>query len=71
VDADTPSMAVGVDGEAVSMRAPVHCRIQPGALRVRVPRNRPGLRAPRPTVDWARLWRLALPAGRQSRASRS
>lgn len=63
VEADAPAVPVGVDGEAVMMRTPVPCTIRPAALRVRVPRHRPGA-APPPELDWARLRRLALPAGR-------
>src|SRR5439155_5381253 len=53
VDAVTPTVPVGVDGEAVPMPTPVRCVIRPGALRVRVPRHRPGVRTPGPAVDWA------------------
>jgi diacylglycerol kinase family enzyme len=60
VDADSPSVPVGVDGEAVTMPTPVRCTIRPGALLVRVPRHRPGTRPPRPELDFARLCRLAL-----------
>ena len=38
---------------------PVTCTIQPGALRVRVPRDRPGVPPPRPALSWVRLRRLA------------
>jgi diacylglycerol kinase family enzyme len=64
IDADTPEVPVGIDGEAVSMPTPVRCTIRPGALRVRVPRHRPGVPPPRPEVDWTRLRRLALSSGR-------
>jgi hypothetical protein len=37
------------------------CTIRPGALRVRVPRDRPGATPPQPPVNWARLRRLAAP----------
>jgi len=60
VDADAPEVPVGVDGEAFLMPTPVRCAIRPGALRVRVPRHRPGFRPARPELDWTRLWRLAL-----------
>ncbi|MFG2043587.1 diacylglycerol/lipid kinase family protein [Dactylosporangium sp. NPDC048998] len=63
VDADTPWIPAGVDGEPARLSTPVRCRIRPGALRVRVPRNRPG-RRPRPPLDWRRLGRLAFPASR-------
>jgi diacylglycerol kinase family enzyme len=61
ITADAPRIPVGVDGEAVSMPAPVLCAVRPGALRVRVPRSRPGVRPPKPPVDWARLRALATP----------
>jgi diacylglycerol kinase family enzyme len=64
IDADTPEVPVGIDGEAISMPTPVRCTIRPGALRVRVPRHRPGVPPPRPEVDWTRLRRLALSSGR-------
>jgi hypothetical protein len=38
----------------------VRCVVQPAALRVRVPRDRPGVPDPTPVMDWDRLWRLAL-----------
>src|SRR3954468_24534021 len=63
VDADAPSVPVGVDGEALTMPTPVRCTIRPGALRVRVPRQRPGVPAPRPELDWVRLRRLAFSTG--------
>ncbi|MEU4494974.1 diacylglycerol kinase family protein [Streptomyces sp. NPDC023998] len=59
VDADEPEVQVGVDGEALTLPAPVRCVIRPRALRVRVPRSRPGVPRARPTVDWRRLRRLA------------
>ena len=62
VDADGPEIAVGVDGEAIVLPTPVRCTTLPKALRVRVPRNRPGVPAPRPVMDWVRLRHLA--AGR-------
>ncbi len=63
VDADTREIPVGIDGEAVQMPVPVRCSIRPGALRVRVPRNRPGVPAPpKPRMDWSHLAHLAGPA---------
>jgi hypothetical protein len=59
VDSDEPEMPVGIDGETVLMRTPVRCAVRPGALKVLVPRDRPGVRAPRPALDWSRLWQLA------------
>jgi diacylglycerol kinase family enzyme len=64
IDADAPSIPIGIDGEAVSMPVPVRCTIQPGAVRVRVPRLRPAGHAPRPAMDWTRLRRLAVSTGR-------
>ncbi|WP_205650478.1 diacylglycerol/lipid kinase family protein [Actinoplanes solisilvae] len=60
VDADVAEIPVGIDGEAVLMPTPVRCGTVPGALRVRLPRNRPGVPAAKPAVDWIRLSRLAL-----------
>jgi diacylglycerol kinase family enzyme len=61
VTADAPQIPVGVDGESILMSTPVTCTVSPGALRVWVPRARPGIPAPKPPKDWARLWRLAVP----------
>ena len=58
-DADVPQIPVGIDGETVLMPAPVRCTIQPKAPRVRVPRNRPGVRPAKPTLDWPTLRQLA------------
>ncbi|MEU6708721.1 diacylglycerol/lipid kinase family protein [Streptomyces wuyuanensis] len=60
VDADAPEVQVGVDGEAVTMPVPVRCAVRPGALRVRVPRRRPGVPVARPRLNWRRLAMLAL-----------
>jgi diacylglycerol kinase family enzyme len=59
VTADTPEIPVGIDGETVRLSAPVRCTVRPGALRVRLPRDRPGIRPPGARLDWARLWALA------------
>jgi diacylglycerol kinase family enzyme len=59
VTADVPDVAVGIDGETVRLPTPVRCTIRPGALRVRLPRHRPGVRPPSGRVDWASLWALA------------
>src|SRR5215472_15635789 len=59
ITADTPQIPVGVDGESIVMSTPVICTISPGALRVWVPRNRPGVPAPKPPVNWTRLRHLA------------
>jgi diacylglycerol kinase family enzyme len=60
VEADAPQIPVGVDGEALLLDTPVRCTVQPAALRVRVPRDRPGVPDPTPVMDWNRLWRIAL-----------
>lgn len=61
------SVPAGIDGESVVLPAPVVCRISPGALRVRVPRHRPGTPPNRPPADWRRVLRLALtPRGRRT-----
>ena len=59
IAADTPQIPVGVDGESILMSAPVTCSVSPGALRVWVPRDRPGIPAPKAHMDWARLRHLA------------
>ncbi|MFC4604796.1 diacylglycerol/lipid kinase family protein [Rhodococcus kronopolitis] len=59
VEADAPEIPVGVDGESLLLRTPVRCAVEPGALRVRVPRTRPGVRTSAPAFDWVRLWQIA------------
>lgn len=60
-----------LDGEALTLPAPVHCRIARRALRVRVPRNRPGVPEAPPRLDWRRLRKLAAAVGRTAAPSRS
>ncbi|SES48727.1 Diacylglycerol kinase family enzyme [Streptomyces sp. yr375] len=60
VEADRERIAVAVDGEALELATPVVCTVRPAALRVRVPRHRPGAAYAPPTVDWRRIVRLAL-----------
>jgi diacylglycerol kinase family enzyme len=60
VDADASQIPVGVDGEALLLDTPVRCVVQPAALRVRVPRDRPGVPDPKPIMDWKRLRQIAL-----------
>jgi diacylglycerol kinase family enzyme len=73
VEADAARVPVGVDGEALVLRAPVRCVIVPRALRVRVPARRPGVTPPMDwgrLLDWARLRRDATGIGaRRGRAS--
>jgi diacylglycerol kinase family enzyme len=59
ITADAPQIPVGVDGESILMSTPVRCVVSPRALRVWVPRDRPGVPAPKPARDWARLRYLA------------
>jgi diacylglycerol kinase family enzyme len=59
ITADAPQIPVGVDGESILMSTPVTCTVSPGALRVWVPRERPGVPTPKPAVNWARLRQLA------------
>jgi diacylglycerol kinase family enzyme len=60
VDADASQIPVGVDGEALLLDTPVRCTMRPLALRVRVPRDRPGVPDSKPEIDWNRLWQMAL-----------
>jgi diacylglycerol kinase family enzyme len=64
VEADGAEVQVGLDGEALVLPSPVHCRIAPGALTVRVPRKRPGVVQRQPRLDWRRLRKLAATVGR-------
>jgi diacylglycerol kinase family enzyme len=64
VEADAPAIPVGVDGEALTMPTPVRCTLRPAALRVRVPRDRPGVRPALAQMDWGGLGRLALSSSR-------
>jgi diacylglycerol kinase family enzyme len=64
VDSDADQIPVGIDGEAVVLPTPVRCTIRPGALRVRVPRTRPGVPVPRAQLNWAELRHMAAPGGR-------
>ena len=59
VTADVPEVPVGIDGETVRLTTPVRCTVRPGALRVRLPRHRPGVRPPLAPWNWAALWALA------------
>lgn len=59
VDADRAVIPVGVDGEALMFEPPVRCTVRPAALRVRVPRNRPGVAQPKRKMDLVKLRELA------------
>ncbi|MEU9048047.1 MULTISPECIES: diacylglycerol kinase family protein [unclassified Kitasatospora] len=60
VVADADRIPVAVDGEALELPTPVTCGIRPGALRVLVPRNRPGAPPAAPPLDWRAVLTLAL-----------
>jgi diacylglycerol kinase family enzyme len=64
VSSDDAAVPVGIDGETVQLSTPVRLTVRPGALRVRLPRERPGVRPPRGHLTWATLARLAV--GRSS-----
>ncbi|MFI0828991.1 diacylglycerol/lipid kinase family protein [Streptomyces roseolus] len=55
------TLPVAVDGEALVLPTPVVCELRPRALRVLVPRVRPGVVPPPPPLDWRRLVRIAFP----------
>jgi diacylglycerol kinase family enzyme len=59
VTSGSERIPAGIDGEAVWLPTPVQCAIRPGALRVRVPRDRPGVPPPKPAISLPRLWHLA------------
>ncbi|WP_372350666.1 diacylglycerol kinase family protein [Streptomyces sp. KL116D] len=61
VDAGQEQIPVGVDGEAMRLPVPVRCEVRPGALRVLVPRRRPGTYRERPRLDWRQVLLLGLP----------
>jgi diacylglycerol kinase family enzyme len=60
VNSEEASVPVGIDGESVHLATPVRCTVRPGALRVRLPRERPGVRPPSGALNWASLWGLAV-----------
>ena len=64
VTADADEIPVGVDGESIVVRTPVGCTIRPAALRVRVPRHRPG-RTQSPPLDRDNVRALAAIAFRR------
>lgn len=60
IDADTDEIPVGIDGEAVVLRAPVRCTVHAQALRVRVPRSRPQPRPIKASFEARPVLRAAL-----------
>jgi diacylglycerol kinase family enzyme len=63
VTAKASHIAVGIDGEALSLPTPVTCTINPRSLRVLVPRNRPGSPLSGPPLTWSTLFALAFGRG--------
>ncbi|WP_258565838.1 diacylglycerol kinase family protein [Streptomyces parvulus] len=59
-DAGAASIPVAVDGEALTLPTPVVCTLRPRALRVLVPRDRPGAVDQAPELNWRRIATLAL-----------
>ncbi|WP_424215916.1 diacylglycerol/lipid kinase family protein (plasmid) [Streptomyces sp. BI20] len=57
---DAAEIPVAVDGEALRLPTPVVCELRPRALRVLVPRSRPGAVPPAPTLEWRAVLALAL-----------
>lgn len=54
------TVPAGVDGEHIEFASPLEVSIRPGALRIRLPRDRPGPKAGWPRFDYRvvpRLWR--------------
>jgi diacylglycerol kinase family enzyme len=60
IESDVHEISVGIDGEAVMMPTPVRCTIRPGALRVRVPKDRPGVPGAKQPIDMSLLRQQAL-----------
>jgi diacylglycerol kinase family enzyme len=66
VSDDRGTVSAGVDGEYVEFDSPVILRSRPGALRVRVPADRPGLKASWPPMDehlFSHLWHILRDGG--------
>ncbi|MEU3859450.1 diacylglycerol kinase family protein [Streptomyces sp. NPDC028722] len=64
VHADVEALPAGLDGEAVTLPTPVRCRISPRALRVWVPRHRPGTGPAGKPPGWAAVRRVVSAVGR-------
>jgi len=57
------TVRAGVDGDSVQFPSPLEISIRPSALRIRVPKDRPGPKTARPTFNRrivARLWSILL-----------
>ncbi|KKZ71169.1 diacylglycerol kinase [Streptomyces showdoensis] len=59
VTAEGDTLPVAVDGEALTLETPVLCTLRPRALRVLVPRDRPGTTPPPAPLNWSRIVVLA------------
>ncbi|MEV5969463.1 diacylglycerol kinase family protein [Streptomyces sp. NPDC051921] len=59
VTAKVDTLPVAVDGEALTLPPPVTCTLRPRALRVLVPRDRPGTAPPSQPLNWYRIVVLA------------
>ncbi|MFC8171381.1 diacylglycerol/lipid kinase family protein [Streptomyces sp. NPDC057242] len=70
-DSGDGPISVAVDGEALTLPTPVVCTLRPRALRVLVPRDRPGTTPPRPPLDWRRITELAFHTHPHHRPPRS
>lgn len=62
ITAGADTLPVAVDGEALALSPPVVCTVRRHALRVLVPRIRPGSVAPSSPLNWR--WITALALGR-------
>lgn len=69
VHAAAETIPVAVDGEALNLPTPVTCSINPGVLRVRVPRTRPGAPPADPPLNWRHLIALAVSRSRSTAGS--
>ena len=69
IEAPTAEIPVGIDGETVLMPTPVRCSIEPKALKVVLPKHRPGRPAAQAAFHWPKLVRLAFSLGVPRRGS--
>jgi diacylglycerol kinase family enzyme len=71
VTAPQATIPAGIDGESVLLDTPARCRVRAAAVRVRVPRQRPGAPPAREALTLGRLLRLAGPGHLETRGSRT
>jgi diacylglycerol kinase family enzyme len=71
VTAPQATIPAGLDGESVLLHTPARCQVRAAALRVRVPRQRPGAPAARETLTLGHLLRLARPGHLETTGSRT